>query len=217
VDRDFLEDLSTLFGGEAVADLKEFAAIVHLDSDRASLKQEYMDLFAVPTSRYVTPFEDVYRGKVLEGRRERGPLMGEGAIAARRIYRQAGAEMDRLCMELPTHIGVELFFMGFLCEREAESIRNGEGDALQDREERGTTEVLGYRKLQIRFLQKHLNAWFPQLSQSIQRNTKSQFYRGMALITQAFLVQDTANLVAQSHAETLDGVKDAQRPPGEMG
>jgi hypothetical protein len=49
-----------LFGQDTVADLKQFAATADLNKDIASLKQEYMDLFAVPTGRYVTPFEDVY-------------------------------------------------------------------------------------------------------------------------------------------------------------
>ena len=57
--KEFLEELSVLFGKSTVAALREFATTVDIDKDLSSLKQEYLDLFAVPTGRYVTPFEDV--------------------------------------------------------------------------------------------------------------------------------------------------------------
>jgi len=200
--KDFLEELSSLFGEKGVAELKEFAAAVHFDEDLEALQKEYMDLFAVPTGRYVTPFEDVYLGMAVDGKQERGPLLGKKAIAAIRVYREAGAEMNEACMELPTHIGVELSFMRFLCEREAQAIYDEERDILIDGERK--TEVwdsIRHRDLQIRFLQEHLNEWFPQLSQSIQANAKSPFYRGLALMTESFIVQDTAKLSGQLDLE----------------
>jgi TorA maturation chaperone TorD len=188
---DFLDDLAEFLGGEAVADLKRFAAIAQVEQDVASLKQEYMGLFAVPTGSYVTPFEDVYRGGgVVDGKLQRGPLLGERAIAVRRLYQQAGAEMDRACKELPTHIGVEISFMGFLCEREAAAIRHADGQARLEQSTAKVANSVRYRELQRRFLQEHLNAWFPQLSQAIQANAKSHFYRGLARITEAFLARD---------------------------
>ena len=189
---DFLEELSSLFGGEIVADLKKFAADTYPDSDFAAVDQEFMNLFAVPTGRYVTPFEDVYQGQIVEGMLKRGPLMGERAIAARRIYRAAGADMDRACKELPTHIGVELSYMSFLCERQAAAILDEAELVLPDGEKRTTADSVRYHELQIKFLNEHLNAWFPRLSQSIQANAKSNFYRGLARITEAFLAADTA-------------------------
>jgi TorA maturation chaperone TorD len=200
--KDFLDELSSLFGEKGVAELKEFAATVHLDEDLEALKKEYMDLFAVPTGRYVTPFEDVYRGMVVDGKQERGPLLGKKAIAVIRMYREAGAEMNEACMELPTHIGVELSFMRFLCEREAQAIHNEERDILIDGERKTEGwDSIRHRDLQIRFLQEHLNEWFPQLSQSIQANTKGPFYRGLALMTESFIVQDTAKLSGQLDLE----------------
>lgn len=190
----FLEELAALFGEETVADLKEFASGAHAGGNCDFLDQEYMNLFAVPTGRYVTPFEDVYRGMTVPGMQRRGPLMGERTIAVRRIYREGGADMDRACKELPTHIGVELSFMSFLCERQAATIDDEEG-RNPPQEEQKTAKVSDcYHKLQIRFLREHLNGWFPQLNQSIQANARSPFYRGMARITAAFLDYDTAGL-----------------------
>ena len=193
---DFLEELSSLFGEEVVADLKKFAAGTHPGNDFAAVDQEYMNLFAVPTGRYVTPFEDVYQGQTVEGVLKRGPLLGERAIAARRIYRAAGADMDRTCKELPTHIGVELSYMSFLCEREAAAICDEEGQVLPADVKRTAANSVRYREFQIKFLNEHLNAWFPQLSRSIQANAKSNFYRVLARITEAFLAYDTAGLLS---------------------
>jgi TorA maturation chaperone TorD len=204
---DFLEELCSLFGEETVTDLKTFAAKAHPDTDFDDLDQEYMNLFAVPTGRYVTPFEDVYQGQTVEGMLKRGPLMGERAIAARRIYRQAGADMDRACKELPTHIGVELSYMSFLCEREAAAIRDEEEQKPPDEEKRAVADSVRYRELQIKFLNEHLNAWFPQLSLAIKANAKSLFYRGMARITEAFLDYDTAGLSERSKVEINVGAE----------
>ncbi len=201
VSKQFLEELSVLFGGNAVAVLREFAATVDIDKDLSPLKQEFLDLFAVPTGRYVTPFEDVYRGKMGKDQQTRGPLLGEYAITVKKLYRSSGAEMEKTCKELPTHIGVELSFMGFLCEMEAEAIANQEGETSYDQTNREATDPLRYRELEIKFLQEHLNKWFPQLSKSIQTNSRGQLYSSLAIITEKFLDQDTAFLLTIANSE----------------
>lgn len=194
-DADFLEDLSLLLGGRAAAELKEYA--VGPDGDPGALKQEYMDLFAVPTGRYVAPFEDVYRCATGEGDPGKGALLGERAIAVRRMYREAGAEMDRACRELCTHIGVELSFMSFLCEREADAIPEEKGRPRPDPKPEGAGDSARYRELQVRFLEGHLNDWFPRLSRAIQANARSRFYRALSRVTEEFLAEDAANLPAR--------------------
>ncbi len=186
-----LQELAALFGEEATLALRSFSASACGDD----LQQEFMDLFAVPTGRYVTPFEDVYRGASAE--RQLGPLLGECAVAVKGLYRAARAEVDENCKELPTHVGVELAFMSFLCEREA-AARCGEGNARAD--EGGTSAPLRsvfYREFQLRFLSEHLNAWFPQLSRTIQENASSGLYRGLAALTQVVLERDAAWLMSQ--------------------
>jgi TorA maturation chaperone TorD len=155
-----------------------------------------MGLFAVPTGLYVAPFEDFYRGETVNGEQRRGPLVGERAVAVKRIYREAGAEMDRACKELPTHIGVELSFMSFLCERQAATLDIEPGKEPGQEEEQ-VTDSATYRDLQTRFLQDHLTVWFPDLRQSIQTNAKSSLYPGLAQITEAFLARDVSSLQMQ--------------------
>jgi TorA maturation chaperone TorD len=193
-----LDELSLLLDSEPVMDLKEYAFAEHSENDLSILKQEYMDLFAVPTGRYVTPFEDVYRGTTTDGAQERGLLLGERAVAARQMYREAGADMEKTCKELPNHIGVELSFMCFLCERESAELHRGEGKELLGQANEQETISESYRALQVRFLHDHLNAWFPALSQTIQANAKTNFYRGLARVTEAFLSKDAANLTTEA-------------------
>lgn len=189
-DEEFLDELGRLYGEPAVAELRSFAAGDGVQ-DWETLKQEYMDILAVPTGRYVMPFEDVYRGETLDGRQIRGPLLGERAIAVQRRYREAGAAMDRASRELPTHVGVELAFMEFLCAMEAAE-PDSTGRAISPGG-RGQPDL--YRDLQRRFLREHLNAWFPRLSRAIQARARYALYRGLAQLTEAVLERDTAGLV----------------------
>jgi TorA maturation chaperone TorD len=209
VDEEFLDELSTLFGEQVVADLRDFAATVSLEEDLPSLRQEYMDLFAVPTGRYVTPFEDVFRGSSAEGKGVRGPLLGERAIAVTRAYRRAGAEMDSACMELPTHIGVELSFMKYLCEREAAAHGNQSSSTAPERLDEESAESARYRGLQSRFLQEHLNQWFPQLSSTIQASAGGPLYRGLAGLTEEYLSRDAAVLLEQIQDQDASGPLEA--------
>ncbi len=206
IDPEFLEELASLFSESPVADLNKYAGSTDHEKDLALIKQDYLDLFAVPAGRYVMPFEDIYRGTRMDGNQERGPLLGVRAIAVKIMYRVAGAEMERSCKELPTHIGVELGFMNFLCEKEAKAINNERETIPPDKEDKedketGTVSDFDvYRDLQRRFLQAHLNDWFPQLSQAIQEKANTHFYRALAQVTEEFIARDTASMTAQTIA-----------------
>jgi TorA maturation chaperone TorD len=85
--------------------------------------------------------------------------------------------------------------MSFLCERQAAAMHDEEEQKLPTDVKRTVSDSVRYRELQVKFLNEHLNAWFPQLSRSIQTNAKNPFYRCLALITEAFLAYDTAGLL----------------------
>jgi len=192
---DLLEQLSRLLGSGGDAHLESLRSCAPDRDDPAPLEQEYMDLFAVPTGRYVFPFEDVYRGTPAEETAKRGPLLGQCAVSVKRLYRQAGAQIDPACTELPTHIGIELSFMSFLCQMEAETHLETLANAPQPRPTDGNDKPGWLRELQLRFLTEHLNEWFPDLSRSIQANATSKFYPTLALFTEQFLSWDTEDLL----------------------
>jgi TorA maturation chaperone TorD len=206
--RAFVEDLAALFSTSAACGLKDYAAVPDPKAVTPLLKQEFMDLFVVPAGRYVMPFEDVYRGTRRDGTQERGPLLGERAVAAKAVYREAGAQMGQACMELPTHIGVELSFMGFLCEMETAMM--GKRGAARHPDQQQSTTVTGniYRQYQQIFLREHLNSWFPQLNRAIQEKAKSNFYRAMAQLTEEFLAWD----MSAPELSTISGASEQGRP-----
>lgn len=194
LDPDCLAELATFFGERAIAGLRDAAGYGAAEQPAAWFKQEFMDLFAVPTGRYVMPFEDVYLAGSPDSQETRGPLLGIGAVEVNRMYRETGAQLDRTCRELPTHIGVELSFMSFLCEREAAALSEEERRraSSQDGEQPAINSL--YRQIQLKFLREHLNRWFPRLSRRIQENARSPFYRSLALITEELLSCDTVDL-----------------------
>ena len=194
-DPDCLAELAAFFGERALAGLRDMTPAGPAEQTAPILKQEFMDLFAVPTGRYVMPFEDVYRGGSPDSPEQRGPLLGVRAVAVNRMYRETGAQMDRTCKELPTHIGVELSFMSFLCEREASALsEEGRRDVPGQDKEQPVISTL-FRQIQLRFLREHLNRWFPQLSKKIQANARSPLYRSLALLTEELLARDTVDLL----------------------
>ncbi|HET7796886.1 MAG TPA: molecular chaperone TorD family protein [Nevskia sp.] len=184
LDASVLDELAAVFGEQAIAALRGFATGRNIDCEH--LRQEFMDLFAVPSGLQVTPFEDVYRG-ASAGQRL-GPLLGEHAVAVKRLYRPAGGEVGESCTELPTHVGVELSFMSFLCAREAAVC--GMSDGASAAEPPAGSDASFYRTLQIRFLREHLNAWFPRLRRAIRERASSDLYRGLADLTQVVLERD---------------------------
>jgi len=183
-DIDTVKQLESMFGANIISPLHNMALAFDSPNDITELKQEYMGLFSVPTGQYVTPFEDVYRGLRLDGNQERGPLLGDRAVEVKVIYRSAGANIEKTCKELPTHVGVELSFMNFLCEQEALRLE-------QDKTEFDVmAEASIYRQWQLKFLHDHLADWFPQLRKSIKSKARLPFYTQMAQLTQSFLDQD---------------------------
>ncbi len=127
-----------------------------------------------------------------KGKRYPRPLNGARAIEVRRLYREAVAEMEQGSKELPTHIGVKLSFMKFLCQMVMAGTECMENDHLLKTEEEYVTNYCKYQKMQIRFLQYHLNKWFPQFGQKIQANAKSKIFKGHPMITEEFLANDEA-------------------------
>ena len=194
-DEDISERLTVMFGENIVAPLYKMALAFDLKNDLAGLQQEYMGLFSVPTDQYVTPFEDVYRGLRLDGNQERGPLLGDRGVAVKTIYRSTGADMDNTCKELPTHIGVELSFMSFLCEQEMTCLTK-----IENEQDENMNAAI-FRQWQLKFLHEHLTDWFPQLKRAIESKARLPFYILMAQLTQVFLNQDKDWLIQRFKSE----------------
>jgi TorA maturation chaperone TorD len=177
-------EMAELLDGPAVACLRRYASAYQGDID--SLRQEFHDLFLVPLGRYVTPYEAVYRDqRVVGDTRVGGLLMGPSTVAVMSEYRASGVQASPDCGELPDHVGIELSFMAVLCGRELEAWQGGD-----------TTGARRFLEREQRFLEAHLLQWVPALSRRIADNASSDFYRGVALLTDGFLRTDAATLAA---------------------
>lgn len=150
------------------------------------LKQEYMDLFMVPTSKYVAPYEAVYCDERIVGAKVRkGLLRGKSTAAVERFYKMAGAEMADGVKDLPDHIGFELAFMAFMCGRERQ--------AWEAKDETLARALLKWEKV---FLASHPARWSEELSCAIQKKAECAFYRWAARFTTDFIRADLQSLEA---------------------
>lgn len=148
------------------------------------LKQEYMDLFMVPASNYVAPYEAVYcDGRVVGAKVRKGLLYGKSTVAVERFYKMAGAEIGGKAKDLPDHIGLELAFMAFMCRRERQAWEAGD-EAL----------AKSLRSWQRAFLESHPARWSEDLACAIQKKTENGFYRWAGRFTQDFVAADLQSL-----------------------
>ncbi len=113
-----------------------------------------------------------------------GLILGIGPVLARRIVKKFGPDTIDILSTDPDKL------------RKVEGV----GQVKLREIKKSWAEHEDIRELII-FLQEHLNEWFPQLSRSIQARTESNFYRGLALITEEFLALDTAGLLTTSYAD----------------
>lgn len=128
---------------------------------------EYTRLFVLPSG--VIPHESFYAD---ENRR----IGGHVTVEVRQFYEAAGAQLTGACLELPDHIGVELEFMKFLCDIEAQLW------LAPDRE--GLRQCLDF---QCDFLADHLLQWQRALCDRILNESAMDLYRALARLTADFL------------------------------
>ena len=180
----FVDGLEEMFGAGVADDLRQF--VRGFQGDYAALDQEFQDLFTVPLGRYVTPYEAVYRDEREIGEtRVQGLLMGASTLAVKQLYREAGAAISEDFKDLPDHVGLELACMEFLCGAEARA---------WDQEDLG--EVRRVRDLQRRLVHEHLRQWVPALCERIRERAAGPFYRGIARLMEAYLVQEAEALTS---------------------
>lgn len=178
LDPSFLQDLVETFGNSNSEYFLNFSK--RFDGNYETVKQDYMDLFRVPLSKYVTPYESVYRDKRIVAGREVGRLlMGESTLAIKKIYAKAGLEISKDFAELPDHLGTELYFMHHLCEM---------GKNAWEKEEK--EEALKLLKIERDFLNNHLSKWVSDVCDEIVKKAETDFYKGIATITKVFIFED---------------------------
>ncbi|MDN5345504.1 MAG: putative dimethyl sulfoxide reductase chaperone [Clostridia bacterium] len=145
-----------------------------LDEYQQELQEEYNRLFVGPGHLEAPPWESVYRSK------ER-LLFGEETLAVREFYRSFGLESRNKGKEPDDHAGLEMEFMAHLSEAAADRVLEGEdiNDLLEG---------------QDRFLAEHMQQWLPALCRDMEQAARTDFFRGLALLTRGWMEADAAEL-----------------------
>jgi TorA maturation chaperone TorD len=177
-----------LFSGgiDSAIDALRACAVQAIERETAmsEVRQEFMDLFKVPGSKYVAPYESVYRdSREVEGTKVGGLLMGPSAIDAQRWYRLGAAEMTDQNKELPDHIAVELGFVAYLCHKELEFASAGDDTHFQRAKE-----------MQRDFLALHILPWFGELCDRITQKSDYTYFPSLGRFALTFVEHDLISL-----------------------
>jgi TorA maturation chaperone TorD len=112
----------------------------------------------------------------LEGERR---LMGDSTLAVGECYHEVGLEVATGFTGTPDHIAVELEFMHFLVVKELDALTDGYREHAQN-----------FRQKQQAFLERHLAAWVPDFSRSVEEQAQTRFYQSLAAATRLFIESD---------------------------
>jgi TorA maturation chaperone TorD len=118
------------------------------------------------------PYESVYAS-------EKRLLMQDARDEVLALIRSEGFDKNSTWKEMEDHIGLELEFMQRLAERLAKTLRAGD-------EEQATLLLVTQRN----FLMDHLVSWTPQFIEDVLTFAQTDFYQGLALLTDGFLRSD---------------------------
>lgn len=118
------------------------------------------------------PFESVYAS-------EKRLLMQDARDEVLALYRAAGLDKQESWKEGEDHIALELEFMQILSIRTLDALRRGDGG-----------QAYALVKSQFNFLDVHLGSWVPLLAEQMIRFAQTEFYRGLAFLTEGFIESD---------------------------
>ncbi|MBW1944067.1 MAG: molecular chaperone TorD family protein [Deltaproteobacteria bacterium] len=114
------------------------------------------------------PHETLYRGR---------ENAGESLLEIKRFYRKAGLMPEDRVNESPDYLCIELDFMRLLCLREQKQWSKNEAVA----------ETIAHEEA---FLSNHLGNWVGAFCEQAQNHARTDFYRGFAMILDAFVAMD---------------------------
>ncbi len=118
------------------------------------------------------PFESVYTS-------EKRLMMQAARDEVLAIYRSECMDKQENWKDGEDHVAMELEFQGVLAGRTADRLEQGDED--------GAEALLS---TQANFMHDHLAAWVPMMTADIDVFTRTDFYRGLARLTEGFLQTD---------------------------
>jgi TorA maturation chaperone TorD len=170
---DFLKNLPEVFGEDSIKYFEEF--INDFENDYKDLEAEYNSLFVVPLrTKYVKPYESVYK----TGLTNQKPMCD-----VIEMYERVGIEISTEYTDFPDHAGLELEFMGVLCDRE---LKAWEGNKIN--------EANKFLSIQKEFIDQHISTWIPNLCDEINDKTISNLFKGVATLLKKYISLDSEQI-----------------------
>lgn len=126
------------------------------------------------------PYESVYLSP------DEQPEM-RATVAVLRAYAGGGAAVPETGRDQPDFIGFELDFMRHLADKEAQAWQSGDSET-----------ALGMLHQELAFLRQHINAWVPLYCNRMADDAQLDFYRGIALMTAAHVLDDAQKVAELS-------------------
>lgn len=96
--------------------------------------------------------------------------------AVAHCYREQGVQPIEEGANRPDYLGLELDFLRFACEQQAEAWERGDPDAADH-----------WQQVEQQFLQEHPGKWAHQYCQAALQQAKTDFYRGFCYLIQSVL------------------------------
>ncbi|MHA2167398.1 MAG: TorD/DmsD family molecular chaperone [Candidatus Hodarchaeales archaeon] len=149
---------------------------LNLETEQASkrtlsLSREFNELFMVPGSKYLIPYESQHHQESADF---------PGTILSKQvgfIYQKAGFILDQNNVELPDYIGNELAFAGILLKKASK--KEGNHDTS-----------VSYYQLYSEFLKDHLLMWIPVFSEKMQHKSLSVFFKVWGIFLEQFIREE---------------------------
>ena len=174
-EEDFLKDLRG-YHPELDEGVELLSAVVSSPTANppvSDLRLEFTRLFIGPSP--VPLYESVYRS-------ESGLLMQEETLAVRRKYMEAGLVVNPKESLPDDHIGTELEFIFYLCQKATQA---GEGEARET-----------LLRIQQEFFKEHLVLWVSSLGDRLFQEAQSPYFKGVAKTTKGFVNWDYQEIVS---------------------
>ncbi len=130
--------------------------------DIKRIRETFTRLLVGPGKDYVPPYASIYLNR---NPYEKPTLWGPEAVRLQMEYEAAGLSFAPGGLRIPDHLGVELQFVAFLCQKEVEAWQNGDVSQAQD----------WYRRQEI-FAQEHLLTWLPSFATRLRQAKGDPFY-----------------------------------------
>ena len=124
------------------------------------------------------PYESIWRGE--------GRVMSSVTTKVLQAYDEADVEPTTRLAEPPDHVGLELGFLSYLCNRENDARRNNDPKCAAK-----------CMHMEYEFLRDHILEWVPIFCDQIAENDRTGFYRAIAILTKEFILADGEEILEQ--------------------